>query len=112
MADNKNPRKLFQQPEGAPKGGPRRWLSILFYTLAFALMGYYFFTPKDNSGVSKDLTYTKLKAYIEVGAIEKSLSRTIWKRKPPFVRRITRLFSARRVKVKKQRVLSKPWFHR
>ena len=71
MADNKNPRKLFQQPEGAPKGGPRRWLSILFYTLAFALMGYYFFTPKDNSGVSKDLTYTKLKAYIEVGAIEK-----------------------------------------
>ncbi|MBQ3998125.1 MAG: ATP-dependent zinc metalloprotease FtsH [Paludibacteraceae bacterium] len=71
MADNKKPRKLFQQPEGAPKGGPRRWLSILFYTLAFALMGYYFFTPKDNSGVSKDLTYTKLKAYIEVGAIEK-----------------------------------------
>ena len=51
--------------------GPRRWLSILFYTLAFALMGFYFFGNKEGVGVSKELSYTKLTAYIEVGAIDK-----------------------------------------
>ena len=73
MAENKK-RKIFPEQEGNnnPQGGkPRRWLSILFYTLAFAMLGYWFFGPKEDTGASKDLTYTKLKAYIEVGAIEK-----------------------------------------
>jgi cell division protease FtsH len=62
----------MMQSDNNPQGGkPRRWLSILFYTIAFAMLGYYFFAPKEENGVSKDLTYTKLKAYIEVGAIEK-----------------------------------------
>ena len=70
--DNKKQRMLFQQPQGPKNGGPRRWLGIILYTAAFALMGYYFLgNPKEDTGTSKDLTYTKLKAYIEVGAIEK-----------------------------------------
>ena len=34
-------------------------------------MGFYFFGDKEGRGSSKDLSYTKLTAYIEVGAIEK-----------------------------------------
>ena len=63
---NRNPRQPEQQP-----GGGRRWISIVLYTLAFALMGFYFFGDKEGRGFSKDLSYTKLTAYIEVGAIEK-----------------------------------------
>ena len=63
--NNKQPKK------GNQPSGPRRWLSILFYTLAFALMGFYFFGDKESKGSSKDLSYTKLTAYIEAGAIEK-----------------------------------------
>ena len=55
-----------QQPSG-----PRRWLSLLFYTLAFALLGFYFFGDKEGNGASKELSYTKLTAYIEAGAIDK-----------------------------------------
>ena len=68
MADKKNTGnpKRGQQP-----GKGRRWISLLFYTLAFALMGFYFFGDKDGKGSSKDLSYTKLTAYIEAGAIEK-----------------------------------------
>ena len=73
MAENKNRRR---RPQGAENNntqpsGPRRWLSIVFYTLAFALMGFYFFGNKDGKGASKELSYTKLTAYIEVGAVEK-----------------------------------------
>jgi cell division protease FtsH len=73
MAENKKQKRFFGQPEGnnGTPSGPRRWVSIIFYTLAFALLGYYFFGPKTDQGTSKDLTYTKLKAYIEVGAIDK-----------------------------------------
>ena len=63
--NNKQPKK------GNQPSGPRRWLSILFYTLAFALMGFYFFGDKESKGSSKDLSYTKLTADIEAGAIEK-----------------------------------------
>ena len=63
---NRNPRQPEQQP-----GGGRRWISIVLYTLAFALMGFYFFGDKEGRDSSKDLSYTKLTAYIEVGAIEK-----------------------------------------
>ena len=63
--NNKQPKK------GNQPSGPRRWLSILFYTLAFALMGFYFFGDRESKGSSKDLSYTKLTAYIEAGAIEK-----------------------------------------
>ena len=56
--------------KGQPTG-PRRWLSILFYTIAFALMGWYFFGDKEGGGASKELSYTKLTTFIEAGAIEK-----------------------------------------
>ena len=60
-----------QMNNGQQPGKGRRWLSLLFYTLAFALLGFYLFGDKDNNGVTKELSYTKLTAYIEVGAIEK-----------------------------------------
>ena len=68
MANNNNKQRP-QVPQGQP-GKPRRWMSILFYTIAFALLGFYLFGDKDG-GVSKELTDTKLKAYIEADAIEK-----------------------------------------
>ena len=46
-------------------------MSILFYTLAFALLGFYFFGDNEGVGASKELSYTKLTAYVEAGAIEK-----------------------------------------
>ena len=70
MANNNRRRPTPQRSNRQP-GRPRRWLSILFYTLAFAMLGYYFFGNKENNGTSKELSYTKLTAYIEVGAIEK-----------------------------------------
>ena len=67
----KNKRRMPQQaPKGQPSG-PRRWISILFYTFAFTLLAYYFFGDNDNKGASKELSYTKLTAYIEAGAVEK-----------------------------------------
>ena len=53
------------------QGGPRRWISLLFYTLAFVLLGWYMFGDRENAGASKELSYTKLTAYIEANAIEK-----------------------------------------
>ncbi|MBQ6985029.1 MAG: ATP-dependent zinc metalloprotease FtsH [Paludibacteraceae bacterium] len=72
MADNKNkPRRTPQNNKNNAPGGPRRWLSILFYTLAFVLLGYYMFGDKDGSKTSKEISYTKLCSYIEVGAIDR-----------------------------------------
>jgi len=72
MAENKNKRRVPQQPaNNGQSSGPRRWLSILFYTLAFALMGYYFFGNKDGGGVSKEVSYTNLTKYIDAGVIDK-----------------------------------------
>ena len=73
MADkiNRNKRAPQPMPSNGQPSGPRRWISILFYTLAFAILGFYFFGNKDGAGMSKELSYTKLTAYIEVGAIEK-----------------------------------------
>ncbi|MBR4263565.1 MAG: ATP-dependent zinc metalloprotease FtsH [Paludibacteraceae bacterium] len=51
--------------------GPRRWLSIFFYTVAFVLIGFWLFGDKEAQGVSKELSYTKLTAYIDADAIEK-----------------------------------------
>ena len=70
MAENKNRRRIPQQNPNQPSG-PRRWMSLLFYTLAFALLGFYFFGDKEGAGASKELSYTKLTAYVEAGAIEK-----------------------------------------
>ena len=64
--NSKNRAPKRQQPSG-----PRRWISLLFYTLAFALLGFYLFGDKEGTGASKELSYTKLTAYIEAGAIEK-----------------------------------------
>ena len=66
----KNKRRMPQQNNGKQPSGPRRWLSIFFYTVAFAVIGFYLFGNKDG-GVSKELSYTKLTAYIEAGAIDK-----------------------------------------
>ena len=51
--------------------GPRRWLSIIFYTAAFALLGWYMFGDRNAEGPTKELSYTKLTAYIDADAIEK-----------------------------------------
>ena len=68
MAEKKNNKPKPQNPQ---PGGGRRWLSVLFYTIAFAVLGYYFFGDKEGAGLSKELSYTKLTAYIEAGAVEK-----------------------------------------
>ena len=70
MAEN-NKRQRPQMNNNQQPSGPRRWLSLLFYTLAFALLGFYFFGDKEGNGASKELSYTKLTAYIEAGAIDK-----------------------------------------
>lgn len=51
--------------------GPRRWGGILLYTIVFALLGMYFFGNDDRRGASKELSYTKLTAYIEADAVDK-----------------------------------------
>lgn len=73
MADKENKKIKRPVPQGQPgqPSGPRRWVSILFYTLAFCILGYYFFGNKDGGGASKSISYTKLTAYIEAGAVEK-----------------------------------------
>ena len=73
MAERANNRRRqpVQQPNNGQPSGPRRWLSILFYILAFALLAYWMFGDKGDRASSKELSYTKLTAYIEVGAIEK-----------------------------------------
>ena len=68
MAEKRNNKPQRKGPQ--PSGG-RRWISLVLYTLAFALMGFYFFGDKEGAGASKELSYTKLTAYIEAGAIEK-----------------------------------------
>ena len=71
---NKQMPQRQKQPHkqnGNTPNGPRRWVSLLFYTLAFAFLGFWLFGPKDGEGASKDLSYTKLTAYIESGAVEK-----------------------------------------
>ena len=67
----KKKQPIPQQNNNDQPSGPRRWMSILFYTLAFALLGYYFFGNKENQGISKELSYTKFTAYIEADAIDK-----------------------------------------
>ena len=66
-------KKQIQRPiqpnNNEQPSGPRRWLSILFYTIAFALLGYYMFGNKEGGAV-KELSYTKVTAYIDADAIE------------------------------------------
>jgi cell division protease FtsH len=70
MATKKKQPMLQSDNNGQPSG-PRRWVSLIFYTLAFVLLGYYFFGNKEGQGASKELSYTKLTAYIEADAIDK-----------------------------------------
>ena len=70
MATKKKQPILQPNNNGQPSG-PRRWVSLIFYTLAFVLLGYYFFGNKEGQGASKELSYTKLTAYIEADAIDK-----------------------------------------
>ena len=54
-----------------PRNGGRRWLSLLFYVLAFAIFGFWMFGgDKENSGPQKELSYTKLQSYIQNNAVE------------------------------------------
>ncbi len=71
MADNKNKQPMQQPAQGQPGGGPRRWFSLLFYAAMCAVIGFYLFGNRESNGVSKDLSYTKLTAYIEADAIQK-----------------------------------------
>jgi len=71
MANNKPRRAPQPTRKNNRPSGPRRWISILFYTFAFALLGFYLFGDKEGKGPSKELSYTKLTAYIEAGAIDK-----------------------------------------
>ena len=70
MANGKK-RPMPQPDMNGQPSGPRRWLSILLYTAAFAFLAFYLFGDKEEGGVSKELSYTKLTAYIEADAIEK-----------------------------------------
>ena len=73
MAEKRNTRPQMQpqkQQNGQPSG-PRRWIGILLYTAAFAILGFYLFGDKEGNGASKELSYTKLTAYIDAGTIEK-----------------------------------------
>ena len=69
MAEKKN--KPVQAPQNGQPSGPRRWLSVLFYVAAFVLLGYWIYGDKDERNVSKELSYTKITAYIEADAVEK-----------------------------------------
>ena len=70
MADKRRQQPSPDNQNGQPSG-PRRWLGILLYTAAFALLAFYLFGNKDGATGSKELSYTKLTAYIEAGTIEK-----------------------------------------
>ena len=71
MAD-KRKNNVPQFPNGEQPSGPRRWFSILLYTLGFAILGFYLFgNREEGSSLSKDLSYTKLTAYIEADAIQR-----------------------------------------
>ena len=70
MATKKKQPTLQPNNNGQPSG-PRRWVSMLFYILAFLILGYYFFGNKEGQGVSKELSYTKFTAYVEADAIDK-----------------------------------------
>ena len=71
MANNNSKRQMPQPPSNGQPSGPRRWVSIVFYIIAFALLAYWVFGDKNDRASSKELSYTKLTAYIEAGAIEK-----------------------------------------
>ena len=69
MAKKTTTQQPIQPNNNGQPSGPRRWLSILFYTAAFALLGYYMFGNKEG-GTVKELSYTKITAYIDADAIE------------------------------------------
>ena len=62
---------MRQIPQGEQPGGPRRWLGLVFYAIAFGLIAFWLFGGKEGQGLSKELSYTKVTAYIEADAIEK-----------------------------------------
>ena len=71
MAERENKQQRGPQPRGPQPSGPGRWLSIVLYTAAFVLLGYWIYGDREAGGNSKDLSYTKLTAYIEADAIDK-----------------------------------------
>ena len=72
MADDIKKQKKNNAPQnGQQPSGPRRWVSIIIYTIAFGLLGFYMFGDREGRSTSKALSYTKLTAYIDADAIEK-----------------------------------------
>ena len=67
----KKKQPMSQPDNNGQPSGPRRWVSLIFYIIAFVLLGYYFFGDKEGQGISKDLSYTKFTAYVEADAIDK-----------------------------------------
>ena len=70
MAENNNRPRPHTGPQGTPQRPRRRWLSLMFYIIIFALIGYYFFGNKDGAG-SKAVSYTDLQSLIEKGDIDR-----------------------------------------
>ena len=71
MAEKNKNNLPNNRPEGQEPSKPRRWFSILLYTLGFAILGFYLFGDREGKNASKDLSYTNLIAYIEADAIQK-----------------------------------------
>ena len=71
MAEKKRKQVRPMPPQGEQPGGPRRWLGLVFYAIAFGLIAFWLFGGKEGQGLSKELSYTKVTAYIEADAIEK-----------------------------------------
>ena len=67
MASNNRPRPQSPGPRGPQRSNKpqksRRWLSILFYTIAFAMIAYYFLGDREGKA-SKPIAYTELQSYI------------------------------------------------
>ena len=71
MAEKDKQQPMQQPSQGQQPSGPRRWFGYLFYAIAFGLLGLWMFGNDNNKGVNKDLSYTKLTAYIEADALQK-----------------------------------------
>ena len=69
---NKRPsvRNNRQDPNN-PRNKGRAWLSMLFYIIAFGILAMWLFGDRNRTdGPQKELSYTKLQAYIQNDAVE------------------------------------------
>ena len=71
----KQPKRQGQRPGSGntpQKPDFRRWISLILYIIAFALLGYWMFNGDEGerAGSQKKTSYTQLKTYIEKDAIK------------------------------------------